>query len=242
MGLPKHPFPVRATFRHCLLANFAVEPDALAAALPLPLEPAVTHGAAWVSVVIAQMQNLRPAGVPPRLGITYNQIVYRAVVTYAGQRGVHFLRSDADSRVMAAVGNAMSFFRFHYGAVDIERRGSLLRVHVKTSDSCADIRAQYDLQDAASELPAVSRFRDLDEAKGSLVELFTAYHPVRRTVYAVDITRNNWRLAVVHDPAAEYGYMVSGNTFTTESAVLDSVFAVEDLDYYWHRVRREAAW
>jgi uncharacterized protein YqjF (DUF2071 family) len=239
--LPKHPFPVRATFRHCLLANFAIKPEVLAAVLPAPIQPAVTHDAAWLSVVIAQMKDLRPAGVPRALGVTYNQIVYRAVVTYGDHRGVHFLRSDANSRLMSATGNAMSFFRFHYSEVDIERRGAVLRVRVATDDSRADIRAEYDLDHTAPELPATSRFTDLDDAKTSLVELFTAYHPnpARRTMDCVDITRNDWRLTVVNDPAATFSYMTSGTPFTSQSAVLDSVFAVEDLEYHWHRVRRE---
>ena len=56
----------------------------MARALPPPLEPDVFAGRAWLSVVIAEMQDMRPAAVPRALGITYNQIVYRAVVRHRG--------------------------------------------------------------------------------------------------------------------------------------------------------------
>ena len=66
-----------------------------------------------MSVVIANMERMRPAFLPQVMGVTYNQVVYRAVVRCGGRRGVAFLRSDADSPFMVAAGNLLTFFRFH---------------------------------------------------------------------------------------------------------------------------------
>ncbi|HUS61002.1 MAG TPA: DUF2071 domain-containing protein, partial [Acidimicrobiales bacterium] len=146
MRLPKHPFPVRTIFRRCLLANVAVDGDAMARALPPHIEPDLYDGEAYVSVVVGQMDRMRPALVPRALGITYNQIVYRVVVRCGGERGVHFLRSDADNSLMCALGNAMSFFRFHRSEITFTERDGRLDLDATTSrQEAAGIHASYDV-------------------------------------------------------------------------------------------------
>src|SRR6185436_18565695 len=95
--VPKHPIPMRTIFRECFLVNFAVEPDVMRGLLPEGIEPDLYGGKAWLSIVIAEMDRMRPAFLPPLFGVTYDQVVYRAVVRCEGERGVYFLRSDADS-------------------------------------------------------------------------------------------------------------------------------------------------
>jgi uncharacterized protein YqjF (DUF2071 family) len=235
MRLPKHPFPVQALFRNCHLVNFAVDPSALARVLPAPLVPDVYADRAWLSVVIAQMSSMRPVGVPELLGVTYNQVVYRAVVRHGNARGVHFLRSDTDSRLMSALGNAMSFFAFHHADIALGRQGDAQTVELHSHEGMADIRARFR---PAAQLPPTSVFPDLATAKTQLVELFDAYHPRadRPVTDLVSIRRNDWELAVVNDELGEYALMRDSAWFPAGSAVLDSVFAVEDLTYRWNRL------
>ena len=240
MRLPKHPFPVQTSFRECHLVNFAIDPAALARVLPAPLVPDVYADRAWLSVVIAQMSAMRPVGVPEALGITYNQVVYRAVVRHGNARGVHFLRSDTDSRLMSALGNAMSFFAFHHADIALRHQGHVQTVEVHSRDHTADIRARFT---PAARLPSNSVFPDLGAAKTQLVELFDAYHPQagRPVTDVVSIRRNDWDLAVVNDEIGEYSLMDHSLWFPAGSAVLDSVFAVEDLTYRWNRLAQVPA-
>lgn len=233
MRFPKHPFPVRTVFRRCLLANVAVSPAALAAVLPSPLEPEVHDGEAFVSVVVGRMDRMRPAFVPGWLGISYDQIVYRAVVRVGDERGVHFLRSDADNGLMCALGSAMSFFRFHRSAIDWRERGWLLDLDVTTADGTADIHATYDLAGARRTLPRGSSFRDLDQAKRWLVELYTAFDHTagRPTVDVIRIDRGEWDVRVVDDQRAGYGFFTG-----SLAGRLDAVFLVGDVPYRWHRL------
>jgi len=237
MRFPKHPFAVTTVFRDCFLVNFDIEPRVLAKALPSPLRPATYEDRAWLSIVIARMERMRPVFIPRALGITYNQIVYRAVVDCQGRRGVHFLRSDADNPLMAAFGNAMSFFRFHRSEVSIRRLGSEIAVDVRSQGGTADIHARFDLARRDESLPSTSRFRDLNEAKNRLVQLFDAYHPSsgRRTIDVVSIDRSDWVLSVVPNTGT-YRYMEASTAFPAGSAHLDSIFYVQDLRYRWHRL------
>jgi uncharacterized protein DUF2071 len=244
MRFPKHPFPVRTVFRRCLLVNFAVEPSLLAGALPPSIEPDVHKGRAFLSVVVGQMERMRPAGVPRALGITYNQIVYRAVVRCSGERGVHFLRSDADSRMMSAFGNLMSFFRFHRSLIAFRSHDGVLDLDVTTSSRIpGDIHATFTVGAPSSTLPGTSAFSTVEEAKHWLVELFVAFDrtPGSANIDLVRIRRGEWDVRVVEDLRGDYGFMTAGAPFTPETARLDSIFLVGDVPYYWHRLEKTPA-
>ena len=239
MRFPKHAFAVRTVFRRCLLVNFAVAPEQLASVLPEHVEPDVWNGEAYVSVVVGEMDKMRPVGVPHALGITYNQIVYRAVVRCGDERGVHFLRSDADSRVMCAFGNLMSFFRFHSSDIHFAAHDGVLDLDVTThSPVGAGIAATYTIDAPRREMPAGSAFATLPEAQAWLVELFAAFHytPGNDWIDIVRIKRGAWDVQVVTDERARYDFMAAGAPFA--NARLDSVFLVGDVPYHWYRLEK----
>jgi uncharacterized protein YqjF (DUF2071 family) len=111
----KHLFLMRTTFCHCLLVNFAMEPAVLQRSLPRGLVPdtIVTPAGerAFLSVVVADLEAMRPGFLPRALGSDFTQVVYRAIVRAPnGERGVFFVRSDADDVAMSAAGNVFSNF------------------------------------------------------------------------------------------------------------------------------------
>lgn len=233
---------MRTTFRRCLLVNFAVDAGAMRRVLPPHIEPDLYGGDAYLSVVVARMEKMRPAFLPRALGITYDQIVYRAVVRCGDERGVHFLRSDADDRLMTVLGNAFSSFRFHRSAIDVAERDGRLELDVATTSAVpAGIQATYTVADARRSLPPTSAFPDLSTATSWLVELFAAFAhtPGRPDIDVVRIARGSWDVHVVDDLRARYDYMTSGRgPFPTGTARLDSVFLVGDVPYVWHRGER----
>jgi uncharacterized protein YqjF (DUF2071 family) len=236
--IPVHPVPMRTIFRHCILANFAIRPDTLASRLPAHLQPVVHDGWSFLSVVIAEMESMRPSFLPAAFGITYSQVVYRAVVCYGTERGVHFLRSDADNGLMVAAGNALTFFRFHRSDMAWSRNEAAIRFRlVPRSGEKARIDGDYDLRSSGTAMPASSRFASLDEAQHVLTELYVAFGRQRSDgmVEAVRIQRNPWRSTVVADRSAVYEAMSSGLLFRVGEAELDSCFYVEQMNYHWHR-------
>lgn len=233
-----HPLPMRTVFRHCFLVNFAVRPDVLASRLPDHLRPDVHDGWSYLSIVIAEMERMRPAFLPRALGITYSQVVYRAVVVCGRERGAYFVRSDADNALMALAGNALTFFRFHRADATWSFSAGTTRFSLRPrGGEAAGIDAEYVLADAKDQMPATSRFATLDRAQCFLTELYVAFGTKRRDgrVDAVRIQRNDWRSRVVRDRVASYEAMKSGVVFGPGEAELDSIFYVERLNYRWHR-------
>jgi hypothetical protein len=232
--IPKHPVAMRTIFRHCFLVNFAVEPDWMRSLLPEYVEPELHDGKAYLSIVIADMEKMRPALLPRCFGVSYTQVVYRVVVRCAGGRGVYFLRSDADSRPMCLAGNWLTFFRFTYSPV--RWRSEPGRLHFDLSapgGDHADIRASFVVGRALGEMPNTSHFRSLADAQPFLVELYAAYSPAERHINRVRIRRGPWRIQIVADERQGYDHLCGSAAFPRGTAALDSVFYVRDLPYHW---------
>jgi hypothetical protein len=233
---------MRTTFSTCVLVNYAVDPQALKRKLPSHLEPDLHEGRGYVSIVIARMEKMRPAFLPRSAGITYHQVVYRAVVKCGAERGVTFLRSDADNRLMVAAGNALTFFRFHHASISWVEERDGLRFSLRPSDGQrADIVATYTMSSTPEVLPATTHFPDLRTAQAFLSELYVAFGTRRRDglVEKVRIERTPWDSSVVAVDQGSYAAMTSGVLFHAAEASLDSIFVVRDLRYHWERLSLE---
>lgn len=115
---PKHIFPMRTTFRNCFLVNFSMEPNTLRGVLPPGLSPDLYNGKAFVSIVVSDLQDMRIGYFSRLTGFDYTQIVYRAIVRAPnGERGVYFIRSDANSAAMSIAGSLFSNFNFNLASI-----------------------------------------------------------------------------------------------------------------------------
>jgi uncharacterized protein YqjF (DUF2071 family) len=239
--LPKHPVAMRTVFRDCFLVNFAIEPQVLRDALPAAIEPDLHNGKAYLSIVIAAMERMRPAFLPAFLGVSYHQVVYRAVVRHRGERGVYFLRSDADNYLMSLAGDWLTFFRFHHSHISHQHEAGRVVFRLRPRDAApAKIHAVFDLDQRSKQLPGSSNFATLVAAQEFLVELFTAFgaDPRSGRVDRVHIKRGAWQIDVVPDLQAYYPLMQGSTLFPPGTAQLDSVFYAVDMPYYWHRLNR----
>ncbi len=157
---PKHPVPMKAVFRNCFLVNFAVDPKLMGRLLPPRILPDLHAGTAFLSVVIADMERMRPAFLPRAFGVSCRQVVYRAVVRCNGERGVHFLRSDADNRLMCFAGDLMTFFRFNYADVRQKVENGMFHFDLVSRDH-ADLHSTFVLRPTSQAMPSTCRFRSL---------------------------------------------------------------------------------
>jgi len=233
---------MRTTFQRCFLVNFAVEPSALRSQLPPHIEPEIHDGRGYVSIVIAEMYRMRPAFLPPFLGVTYTQVVYRAAVRCGTEKGVAFLRSDANNRPMVTFGNAVTFFRFNLATVSWEGANGTVDFSLTPRDgSRGRILAKFEVAAAGSRMPNSSRFADIERADAFLTERYTAFGGMRADgrVEVVRLARTPWRSQVVADRARAYEAMESGLLFSKETAELDSIFFVQNISYRWNSLALE---
>lgn len=226
--------------------NYAVQPDAVAALLPSPLEPEIFEGTAWVQVLLSSLRDMRPQGLASLFGVNFYQVSYRAAVRYRdahGQwrRGGYFVRSETNHAVMQAVGNALVEFKFHdFGAAQmyLVRDGERLTAAVDAERPGGKIVGVFNTQPLAGP-PTGSVWRDLEHLQYPLVECYDAFgvDPEERFMHTLTIDRAPWNARFV-EPVELYCEYVDTGALGGGVARLDSTLHIPRCAYRWRPLRR----
>jgi len=232
--IPKNAITMLGTIDQCWLLAFRVDPSVARRLLPTPLELVEYGGCAFFNVVISHLSQMRPAPLPGILGMSYWHVAYRLyarIPSNSPEEGLYFLRSDADSPLMVAAGNALTDFRFHRAQVEARRTGERTRIQVDSADAplCVEFGGP-------AKLASGSPFPDLRAAAD-----FLKYKPAGLAVRdgqaeALRITRDEsaWRSRLLGVEPLEVPYL---QPFGAEFEV---AYEVDPVNYRWNRARRVA--
>jgi uncharacterized protein YqjF (DUF2071 family) len=146
------PLPTTAWVMHqawCdfLFLHWRVDPAALRALIPEPLELDLRDGEAWVGVIPFHMTDVRPRGTINVPGLSaFPELNVRTYVRHGDHTGVYFLSLDAHNRL--AVETARLTYSLPYYAADMhwEREGTELRYRSERTDGRgppASLRLNY---------------------------------------------------------------------------------------------------
>lgn len=234
--LRRHPLPVAAHFRHSLVLAYAFPRETLEPLLPPPLE-LDTHGdRGFAAAAFVHTERLRPAFLPPALGLDFFLAGYRVFVRVAARpslRGLYILRSDADRRSIVSLGNLLTRYRYHRVDASCRLTAGKLEIRVRPG---VDVVA--DLSEASAPLPEDSPFPDEREARRFAGPLPYTFHHERETgsLLAVRGVRSGWEPRCVSVSVRELSFFGSG-VFAEAHARLANAFYVGDVDYRWERGR-----
>jgi hypothetical protein len=241
--LRRHPLPVRAFFRHCLVLTYALPERALAPLLPPGLTLDGYEGLGFLAIAIVETERLRPVGVPAVLGKDFFLIGYRVFArfrTAAGRtlRGLRILRSDTDSALMVRAGNLLTHYRYARCDARVVETAGELEVRVATGGE-ADLHVVASLAGAAA-LPAGSPFPDLAVARrfaGPLPFTFD-YEAETRSILRIEGVRQRWSPEPVAVDVRRCTFL-ERPPFAGETPVLASAFHLAGVPYLWRRGVRE---
>ncbi len=236
--LRRHPVPVRARFRHSLVLTYAFPRTVLERLVPPGLLLDADGGLGFAACALVQTERLRPAFAPPTFGRDFFLTGYRVFVRVArapSLRGLLILRSDTDSRLMAALGNVLTHYRYRLAAVRVQERPAWLEIDVRTAGAEADVHVAARLD--AHALPSSSPFATESDARRFAGPLPYTFHVEGRSgaIVAVRAVRSEWEPTSVEVD-------VRRSTFFERSpfdgrGVLANAFHVAGVDYAWQRGR-----
>lgn len=231
MGL-HNPLPMRAWIRRCLLLSYRVPESVAVAFVPPGLELITKGGFAFLNVVLARMEAMRPAGLPAWIGVDYGHVGYRLQVrchTREGEHeGLYFLRSECDHRLLGFAGNLLTDFRFHPARIEGLEAGKTLCVH--SLDGGGEVI--LDPQGAVGLAPG-SPFSDLDEASRIL-----RYNPLGlapagpNRVVLLDIAHGPWSLRSVALAHQRFSFIE-----TLPGVAFELAFELAPIEYHFQRGR-----
>ncbi len=221
---------MRADFRQCWLLTFRVQPDALARQLPPGIEPWIFDDSAWLSIVVARMDDMRPLWLPKALGASFDQVVYRAIVRCGDQRGVCFLRTEANHRLYAWGGDLLTFFHFHFQPIRFDADATGTTLSVDAQDGAA-LSVRFDHSGPPDEVPA--SLASLGHARTELCDLFHAWsvHPRIGQLGRVSVERPEWGVRMVRAMDVHAPWMTE-QRFAGACEVSHAMY-VADVPYRW---------
>lgn len=229
--IQKNPFAVRGKIDRCWLFTYRTPETHARSLLPPPLLP-VTHGGfGFWNIVVCQISEIRPAGVPRSLGISYQHVAYRLLArSNSGTEGLFFLRSDCDSRLVTLAGNHLTDFNFHTAPISIEDENAG-RTSITVHSAAAPAEVLID-RSKRPELAWNSPFRSIPEAGEFLKYKPFGLSPAgQHATNVVAISRNEsaWRATPVAVPFASWGFL------DTHPADPELAFEIEPIEYRWNR-------
>jgi len=200
----RHPFPVRAFFRHTLVLTYAVPEESLLGLIPPGLLPDTHRGFGLVAIAMVQTKALRPACLPPLLGRDFFLSGYRVFAQYRMAnghtlRGLRILRSDTDNRLMQVMGNLLTHYNYQKALVTVREGPERLEFGVRTPNGVADLRVLADLSVHPASLPVDSPFKNPTEARrfaGPMPFTFD-YEAETHSMIVIEGVREEWKPQLV---------------------------------------------
>jgi uncharacterized protein len=162
--MPRGPWMMFQSWQTLLFAHWRMEPEAVRALVPAPLDLDVHEGAAWVGVTPFLLTGLRLRMIPPVPGASeFPELNLRTYVRYGGRPGIFFFSLDAASRM--AVTGARTFFRLPYrhASMSMESAGGWTTFRSERQEGAAAFTARYRATGAASRPEPGSRDAFLTE-------------------------------------------------------------------------------
>jgi uncharacterized protein len=184
---PRSPWVVHMTWRRLLFMHWAVEPAAVRATVPAPLELDLYDDRAWIGVVPFLMDDTRPRGLPSVRALSrFPELNVRTYVRVDGRPGVWFWSLDCASRLAVRAARAGYSLPYFDARMRIDRAGDWT-VYSSTRTHRGAPPAEF----AARYAPVGPVFTS---APGSLDEFLTE----RYCLYTVDRRGRPWRGEVHH--------------------------------------------
>ena len=237
--LQRHPFPVKAWFRHSLVLTYALPEKLLSALLPPGLTLDTFEGFGFVAVAMVQTRNLRPALLPRIFGQDFFLTGYRIFArfrTAEGRilRGLRILRSDANRRAMVLGGNLLTHYQYRLARAEVRVTPETLAIEITTPEAEADVQVSARLDSVVDAPPAGSPFRDLHQARifaGPMPFTFD-YERQTHSIIVIEGVRENWRPIPVAVKVTRLTFL-DRPPFNRTSPLLANAFYIRNIPYAW---------
>jgi uncharacterized protein YqjF (DUF2071 family) len=223
-----------------LLVNYRVAPDVLARLLPDPFRPHLVGGVGVAGICLIRLGQLRPAGVPPWLGLTSENAAHRVAVEWDGPEGVlggvYVPRRDTSSRLATVVGGRL-FPGEHYRArFRVHEDDGRYEVAFTSVDGSAQVEV---VARTVTDLPDGSVFSSMADASTFFREGSLGYSATRRPgrFDGLELRCATWAMEPLEVEAAESSFFGDGHCFPPGSVELDSALLMGGIPVTWKRRR-----
>ena len=228
---------IRGVIDRRILANYRVDPEALARILPTPFRPKLVNGMGMAGVCLICMKHMRPRLVPSFVGISSENAAHRIAVEWdqQGQRreGVFIPRRDTSSRLNTLVGGKLFPGVHHHAHFQVHEHDDHYRIALDSDDHQTHLLMEGHVSTA---LPDNSIFGSLAEAsaffeRGSLGYSVTAKPD---EFDGLELRSFSWKVPPLAVERVESSFFEHRALFPAGSVAFDCALLMRGIDHEWH--------
>lgn len=229
--------------QECVLLSYRTPAASVRPLLPRGLELLTRGQWAFWNVMACRIDGMRPVGLPSWLAVRYRHVAYRLyaqarLTSGEAQRGLFFVHSDVDHRVLAVAGNRVSDFRMHAATINLRVTAADVSLDVESRVAGAHLRAR---RAKAETLAAGSPFADVAGATAFLeyAPIGLATDATGRILKLAEVSRDEslWREEPLDVIEARWSFLES---LSQRDLHLERATRVTPIDYRWRLgARRE---
>jgi hypothetical protein len=224
-----------------ILANYRVDPEAMARQLPAPFRPANVGGWAIGGICLIRLKGIRPAKLPVPFGLDSENAAHRIAVEWdEGGRtrtGVYVHRRDTDSRLNALAGGRV-FPGIHERAeFEVVERHPHYSVAMRARDGVASVRVVGRVAEAISH---DSVFGSVERASAFFEAGTAGYSPTRREgrFDGLELKCEGWKVEPLAIEEVRSSFFEDEERFPAGSAEFDCALLMRGIEHEWRGLER----
>ncbi|MEM9413305.1 MAG: DUF2071 domain-containing protein [Planctomycetota bacterium] len=220
-----------------ILANYRVDPDCMAAALPSPFRPQLVDGHAIGGICLIRLKRVRPKLLPIPWGIGSENAAHRIAVEWDadGQtmNGVYIPRRDTSSMLNSLVGGRIFPGIHHHAKFTVSETDDQFSVTMASDDGQAKVHVAGSVTDGIAE----SSVFDSLELASEFFELGSLGYSDTNTTGKFDgleLQCENWHVEALDVSEIRSSYFEDRSQFPSGSVEFDCALLMRDIDHEWH--------
>ncbi|HBE71818.1 MAG TPA: hypothetical protein DDW52_27050 [Planctomycetaceae bacterium] len=220
-----------------ILANYRVDPDCMAAALPAPFRPQVVNGFAIGGICIIRLSRVRPKQLPIPWGVGSENAAHRIAVQWeSGGRtlnGVYIPRRDTSSMLNSLAGGRIFPGVHHHAKFTVSETSDHYSVTMASDDGEASVHVAGTV---APTISASSVFDSLESASNffQLGSLGYSDTNTNGKYDGLELQCENWHVESLEVDEIRSSYFEDQSRFPSGSVEFDSALLMRDIVHEWH--------
>jgi len=228
---------IRGLIQRRILVNYRVKPDVLRGLLPRPFEPKTVDGWGMAGICLIHLAELRPRGVPARLGLSSENAAHRIAVAWEQgserQEGVFVRRRDTSSWWNVVAGGRVFPGVHHRATFEVQDTPHRLRLALESEDGVTRMAVAGT---PAAKLPSSSIFGSLEEASRFFERGSCGYSPGRLPgcFQGLELRTQAWSVVPFEVSELRSSFFESTALFPEGSMQFDCALLMRDIPHEWH--------
>ena len=228
---------IRGIIDRRILANFRIDADCMATALPAPFRPQLHRGFAIGGICLIRLKRVRPNFLPLPWGLRSENAAHRIAVEWddAGQtkQGVYIPRRDTNSHLNSLAGGTIFPGVHHFAKFTVVESQQQFSV---TMDSVDDSAKVHVAGSVSNDFPSSSIFATLTEASKFFEQGSLGYSDTHKDgVYdGLELSCIDWNVESLKVDAIESSYFQDNQCFPPGSVEFDCALLMRGIDHRWH--------